>query len=43
LNFFEKSAPYCTVGWVDIGTGAKAPLNLVVYLKKVWKITQKFI
>jgi hypothetical protein len=28
----------CTVGWVDIGTEAKVPLNVVVYLKKVGKI-----
>jgi hypothetical protein len=34
---------YCTVGWVDIGTGAKVPLKFVVYLKKVGKIKQKFI
>jgi hypothetical protein len=32
---------YCTVGWVDIGTGARVPLKFVVCLKKVGKITQK--
>jgi hypothetical protein len=29
----------CTLGWVDIGTVAKVPLNVVVYIKKVGKIT----
>jgi hypothetical protein len=29
---------YCTVGWVDIGTAARVPLNVIVYLKKVGKI-----
>jgi hypothetical protein len=28
----------CIVGWVDIGTVAKVPLNVVVYLKKVGKM-----
>jgi hypothetical protein len=30
----------CTVGWVDIGTRARVPLRLVVYLKKVGKMTK---
>jgi hypothetical protein len=34
---------YCTVGLVDIGTVEKVPLNLVEYLQKVGKITQKFV
>jgi hypothetical protein len=29
---------YCREGGVDIGTGAKVPLNLVVYLKKKGKL-----
>jgi hypothetical protein len=29
---------HCALGWVDIGTVAKVPLNVVVYLKKVGKI-----
>jgi hypothetical protein len=29
----------CPVGWVDIGTVARVPLNVVVYLKKVGKMT----
>jgi hypothetical protein len=30
---------YCTVGWVDIGTAARVPLNVVVYLRKVEEMT----
>jgi hypothetical protein len=35
----------CIVGWVDIETGARVPLKVVVYLylKKVGKITRKFV
>jgi hypothetical protein len=34
-----------TLGWVDIGTGARGPLKFVVYLKKVgkMKMTQKSV
>jgi hypothetical protein len=32
-----------TVGWVDIGTVVKIPLNVNVFLKKVGKITEKFV
>jgi hypothetical protein len=28
-----------TLEWVDIGTVARVPLNVVVYLKKVGKMT----
>jgi hypothetical protein len=30
---------HCTVGWVDIGTLARVPLDVVAYLKKVGKMT----
>jgi hypothetical protein len=33
----------CTIGWVDIGTVEKVPQKLVVHLKKVGKMTQKFV
>jgi hypothetical protein len=32
------AACYYVVGWVDIGTVVKVPLNVVVYIKKVGKI-----
>jgi hypothetical protein len=38
LFLFRETTGY-VVGWVDIGTVAKVPLNVVVYLKKVGKIT----
>jgi hypothetical protein len=28
------TVPYCTAGWVDIGTVARVPLMFVVYLKE---------
>jgi hypothetical protein len=42
IKFFSKiDPPYCTVGWVDIGTRTKVPLRLVTYLSKVTKINEK--
>jgi hypothetical protein len=32
--------PGCIVGWVDIGTRARGPLRVVVYLRKVEKMTK---
>jgi hypothetical protein len=34
---------YCTVGCVDFDTVARVPLNVVVYPKKVGKMTSKFV
>jgi hypothetical protein len=35
-NVFECT---CAIGWVDIGTVARIALNVVLYLKKVGKMT----
>jgi hypothetical protein len=32
-----------TVGWVDIGTGARVPLRIVVYLKKRRENDEKLV
>jgi hypothetical protein len=34
---------WCTVGWVDIGTGTKVSLRFVTYLSKVTKINEKIV
>jgi hypothetical protein len=33
--------PYCTIGWVDIGTRTKVLLRFVTYLTKATKINKK--
>jgi hypothetical protein len=32
-----------TVGWVDIGTRTKVPLEFVTYLSKITKINEKSV
>jgi hypothetical protein len=33
--------PYCSVGWVDIGTVARVPMNVVVYISKRMENSKK--
>jgi hypothetical protein len=41
---YQKLEPsYCTVGWVDIGTGTKVPPRFVTFLSKVTKINEKSV
>jgi hypothetical protein len=39
----EHGKIYCTVGWVDIGTRARVPLRIVVYLQKSRENDKKLV